>query len=187
MKDIISLELIEKRIFLVRGQKVMLDRDLADLYGVETRILNQAVRRNKDRFPEDFVFALDREEISRISQIVISSGKRKDTLKFSKNVLVFTEQGVAMLSSVLNSKRAVQVNIAIMRTFVKLREMMSTHKDLARKLEELERKYDGQFRIVFDAIRQLIEVEEKPKRKIGYISESRAVYRTSGKREMAGK
>ncbi len=182
MKELIPLELIEKRIYLVRGQKVMLDRDLAELYGVETRALNQAVRRNIDRFPDDFVFALDREEIERISQIVISSAGRKDTLKFSKNVLVFTEQGVAMLSSVLNSKRAVQVNIAIMRTFVKLREMMATHKDLARKLEELEKKYDGQFQVVFDAIRQLITVEERPKRKIGYISESKAANRAAAKR-----
>ena len=182
VKEFIPLELIEKKIYLVRGQKVMLDRDLAELYGVETRALNQAVRRNKDRFPADFMFALDRHEIERISQIVISSGGRKDTLKFSKSVLVFTEQGVAMLSSVLNSKRAVQVNIAIMRTFVKLREMMATHKDLARKLKELEKKYDGQFQAVFDAIRLLIEVEEKPRRRIGYISESRAVYRTSRRR-----
>jgi hypothetical protein len=182
MKGISPLELIEKKIYLVRGHKVMLDRDLAELYGVETRMLNQAVRRNYDRFPDDFMFELDREEIMRISQIVISSAGMKDTLKFSKNVLVFTEQGVAMLSSVLSSKRAVQVNIAIMRTFVKLREMMATHKDLARKLKDLEKKYDGQFQVVFQAIRQLIDVEEKPKRKIGYISESRAVYRTAKKR-----
>ncbi len=147
MKNIIPLELIEKRIYLVRGQKVMLDRDLAELYEVETRALNQAVRRNSDRFPEDFMFALDRKEIQNISQIVISSKGKKDTLKFSKSVLVFTEQGVAMLSSVLHSKRAVQVNIAIMRTFAKLREMMATHKDLARKLEELEKKYEGQFQV----------------------------------------
>lgn len=182
MKEVIPLELIEKKIYLVRGQKVMLDRDLAALYGVETRALNQAVRRNKDRFPADFMFALDREEIERISQIVISSGGRKDTLKFSKSVLVFTEQGVAMLSSVLHSKRAVQVNIAVMRTFVKLREMMATHKDLARKLKEMEKKYDGQFQAVFDAIRMLIEVEEKPKRKIGYVSEGRVAYRMTRKR-----
>jgi hypothetical protein len=110
MKDIIPVEMIEKKIYLIRGLKVMLDRDLSELYGVETRVLNQAVRRNADRFPDDFMFALKREEIQRISQIVISSSGRKDTLKFSKNVLVFTEQGIAMLSSVLNSKRAVQVN-----------------------------------------------------------------------------
>ncbi len=182
MKEIIPLELIEKKIYLVRGQKVMLDRDLAELYGVETRALNQAVRRNMDRFPADFMFALDREEIRNISQFVISS-----KMKHAPSVLVFTEQGITMLSSVLRSKRAVQVNIAIMRTFVKMREMMATHKNLARKLEELEEKYDGQFQAVFDAIRLLIEVEEKPKRKIGYISESRAVYRASGKREMSNR
>ena len=160
----------------------MLDRDLAELYGVETRALNQAVRRNIDRFPDDFMFPLERDEIERISQIVISSAGRRDSLKFSKNVLVYTEQGIAMLSSVLSSKRAIQVNIAIMRTFVKLRQMMATHEDLARKLEELEKKYDGQFQVVFDAIRQLITVEERPRRKIGYIAESRAVYRTTRKR-----
>lgn len=119
------------------------------------------------------MFALSREEIRNISQIVISS-----KMKHAPSALVFTEQGVAMLSSVLRSKRAVQVNIAIMRTFVKLREMMATHKDLARKLGDLEKKYDGQFQIVFEAIRQLIATEEAPKRKIGFIAkESRAKYR----------
>lgn len=177
MKEVIPAEIIENKIYFVRGYKVMLDRDLAELYGVETRALNQAVQRNKDRFPDDFTFALTREEILRISQFVISSSGR-DTLKFSKNVLVFTEQGVAMLSSVLKSKRAVQVNIAIMRTFVKLREIMTSHKELGRKLEALEKKYDGQFRIVFEAIRQLIEVDEKPKKKIGFIAREReAEYR----------
>jgi len=173
MKDIVPVEMIEKRIYLIRGQKVMLDRDLAELYGVETRALNQAVRRNSDRFPADFMFSLSREEIRNISQIVISS-----KMKHAPSMLVFTEQGVAMLSSVLRSRRAIQANIAIMRTFVKLREMMASHKDLARKLGELEKKYDGQFQIVFEAIRQLIVVEEKPKRKIGYISEAKAAYRT---------
>ena len=176
-KPIVPLDTIERKIFLIRGQKVMLDRDLAELYGVETRALNQAVRRNKERFPADFMFSLSREEIRNISQFVISS-----KLKHAPSVLVFTEQGIAMLSSVLRSKRAVQVNIAIMRTFVKLREMMASHKDLARKLEELEKKYDGQFQVVFDAIRQLITVEERPQRKIGYIGESKAVYRPTRKR-----
>jgi len=171
----IRLESIEKKIYLVRGQKVMLDRDLAELYGVETRALNQAVRRNSDRFPDDFMFSLTREEIRNLSQIVIGS-----KMKHSPSALVFTEQGVAMLSSVLRSKRAVQVNIAIMRTFVKLREMMATHKDLARKLEALEKKYDGQFQVVFEAIRQIIEVEQRPNRKIGFIAkESRAKYRSA--------
>lgn len=182
MKLIIPIEVIEQKILILRGHKVMLDKDLAQLYGVETRALNQAVRRNIDRFPDDFMFSLTREEITRISQIVISSDNPFKILKFSKNVMVFTENGIAMLSSVLNSKRAIQVNIQIMRTFTKLREMVSSHKDLARKLDALEKKYEGQFQIVFEAIRQLIEIEEKPKRKIGYISESKAVYRTTRKR-----
>lgn len=179
MKTLIPTEVIELKIMLIRGQKVMLDRDLAQLYGVETRVLNQAVRRNIDRFPDDFMFSLTREEITRISQFVISSCASLETLKFSKNVMVFTEYGIAMLSSVLNSSRAIQVNIQIMRTFGKLRDMISSHKDLAKKLEELEKKYDGQFQIVFEAIRQLMAIEEKPKRKIGFeIREARARYGT---------
>jgi hypothetical protein len=165
--NLIPAERIERRILLVRGQKVLLDRDLAELYGVETRVLNQAVRRNIDRFPEDFMFALSREEILRISQTVTSSGQAE--LKYSKSVLAFTEQGVAMLSGVLNSPRAVEVNIAIMRTFVQLRQWLSTHADLARKLASLERKYDEQFRAVFDAIRELMEPPTPAqKREIGF-------------------
>jgi len=139
-----DLAKIEGSILMMRGHKVMIDRDLAALYGVETRVLNQAVRRNLNRFPSDFMFPLTREEIRNISQIVICS-----EIKHAKNVFVFTEQGVAMLSSVLNSERAVQVNILIMRTFVRLRRILSTHADLSRKLEELERKYDRQFAGVF--------------------------------------
>ena len=154
--NLIPAERIERRILLVRGQKVLLDRDLAGLYGVETRVLNQAVRRNIDRFPEDFMFALSREEILRMSQTVTSSGRAE--LKYSKSVLAFTEQGVAMLSGILNSPRAVEVNIAIMRTFVQLRQWLSTHADLARKLASLERKYDKQFRAVFEAIEVLVKV-----------------------------
>lgn len=180
MKSVVTAETIERKIYLVRGQKVMLDRDLAQLYGVETRVLNQAVRRNIDRFPDDFMFSLTREEITRISQFVISSSASPETLKFSKNVMVFTEYGIAMLSSVLNSPRAIQVNIQIMRTFGKLRDMISSHKDLARKLAELEKKYDGQFQIVFEAIRQILEVEQRPKRKIGFLAkESRTRYTAS--------
>lgn len=148
---IIPTERIESRIFLVRGQKVLLDRHLAELYGVETRALNQAVRRNAERFPDDFMFPLTRAEIERISQIVISSD-----LKFSNNVNVYTEQGVAMLSSVLRSPQAVRVNIEIMRAFVRLRQMIASHTDLARKLAAIEKKYDAQFKIVFDAIRELM-------------------------------
>ncbi len=171
-RSLIPHECIERSILMIRGQKVMLDRDLAQLYGVETRALNQAVRRNIDRFPEDF--RLTREEIMRISQFVISSvHHRVKTLKFSKNVMAFTEHGVAMLSSVLNSPRAVQVNIQIMRTFAKLREIISLNKDLARRLDELEKKYDVQFKIVFDAIRQLMAPPEPkpPKKRIGFLVE----------------
>ena len=133
MKSLIPMEIIEQKIFLIRGQKVMLDWDLAQLYGVETRVLNQAVRRNIDRFPADFMFSLTRDEIMRISQFVISSTQiRNETLKFAKSVLAFTEQGVAMLSTVLNSKRAIEVNILIMRAFVKLREMIASNKELAK-------------------------------------------------------
>lgn len=135
----------------------------AEMYDVETRALNQTVRRNIDRFPHDFMFALTRDEIVNLSQIVISS-----RIKHAPNVFVFTEQGVAMLSGVLTSPRAVQVNIAIMRTFVKIREMLSTHKDLARKLANMEKKYDSQFKVVFDAIRQLMTPVEPKKRKIGF-------------------
>jgi len=173
-KTLVPIEMIEGKIFLIRSQKVMLDRDLAQLYCVETRALNQAVRRNIDRFPEDFMFRLTREEIMRISQFVISSvHPGAKTLKFSKNVMAFTEHGVAMLSSVLNSPRAVQVNIQIMRTFAKLREIIYQHKDLARRLDELEKKYDAQFKIVFDAIRQLMAPPEPepPKKRIGFLVE----------------
>ena len=170
MKSLIPMEIIEQKIFLIRGQKVMLDRDLAQLYGVETRVLNQAVRRNIDRFPADFMFSLTRDEIIRISQFVISSTQiRNETLKFAKRVLAFTEQGVAMLSTVLNSKRAIEVNILIMRAFVKLREMIASNKELAKKLDELEKKYDAQFKVVFDAIRQLMTPPTKKQRKIGFL------------------
>jgi len=171
-RSLIPLERIERSILLIRGQKVMLDRDLAQLYGVETRALNQAVRRNIERFPEDFMFRLTREDILRISQFVTSSAHPGiETLKFSKNVMVFTEHGVAMLSSVLNSPRAVQVNIQIMRTFAKLREIISLNKDLARRLDELEKKYDAQFRVVFEAIRELMKPPETKKRPIGFLVE----------------
>lgn len=144
MKTIVTSELIVRKIYLIREQKVMLDRDLAELYEVETRALNQAVRRNAERFPEDFVFSLTREEIMNLSQTVISSGNR---MKHAPNVFVFTEQGVAMLSSVLRSKRAMHVNIAIMRAFVKLRQLIASNKELVQRLDELEKKYDSQFRV----------------------------------------
>jgi hypothetical protein len=162
----LPIEVIRGKIYLIRGQKILLDRDLAEMYGVETRSLNQAVRRNINRFPEDFMLTLTRDEIRNLSQIVISPG-----LKHAPNVFAFTEQGVAMLSSVLNSDRAVQVNIAIMRAFVQMRELAASNRALARKLEELEKKYDRhdkQFIEVFDAIRSLMAQPEKKGRKIGF-------------------
>jgi hypothetical protein len=177
-KQIIPVEQIARKILYLRNQKVLLDRDLAALYGVETRVLNQAVKRNTNRFPDDFVFTLSREEIARISQFVTSSGR----LKFSKRVRAFTEQGVAMLSSVLNSERAVKVNIAIMRAFVKLRQTLETNRELARKFEELERrvgKHDEEIAAIFDAIRQLMAPPKQPRREIGFhIREKSARYRT---------
>ena len=135
-KEIIPVDRIAQKIRYLRAQKVILDRDLATLYGVQTRVLNQAVKRNANRFPEDFAFTLSRAEIERISQSVTSSV----TLKFSKQVRAFTEQGVAMLSSVLKSERAVKVNIAIMRAFVRLREALETNRALAQKFAELEKR-----------------------------------------------
>ena len=162
------VENIEKRILQVRGIKVMLDADLAVLYEVETRTLIQAVKRNINRFSEDFMFLLTKHEVSILrSQNVISrwGGRRYPPY-------VFTEQGVAMLSSVLNSDRSIQVNIEIMRAFVNLRQILSSHVDLARKLEALERKYDKQFKIVFDAIRQLMApIEPKRGNQIGFVWE----------------
>jgi hypothetical protein len=149
--SLVRIQRIQNLIYLMRGQKVLLDRDLAALYGVETRVLNQAVRRNKARFPSDFLITLTRSEIRNISQFVICSD-----IKHARNVFAFTEQGVSMLSSVLNSPRAIQVNIEIMRTFVRLRQLLSSNAELARKLATLERKYNRRFKIVFDAIRELM-------------------------------
>jgi phage regulator Rha-like protein len=157
----------------LRGQKVMLDTDLADLYQVPTKVLNQAVRRNKDRFPADFMFQLTADEFSALrSQIVTLDTGRGQHRKYLP--YAFTEQGVAMLSSVLRSKRAVNVNIEIMRAFVRLRELLATHKDLANKLEMPERKYDAQFKVVFDAIHQLMKPSVPAKRKIGFLAKEKA-------------
>jgi ORF6N domain-containing protein len=165
--SLVPVQSIEKAIYLIRGEKVILDRDLADLYEVDTRVLNQAVGRNRDRFPSDFMFELTREEINGISQVVTSSN-----LKFSKRVTAFTEQGVAMLSSVLRSKRAVQVNIEIMRAFVRLRLMLASDSELSRRLDDLESKYDRQFKVVFDAIRQLMSPMQPGRKQIGFRSRS---------------
>jgi hypothetical protein len=150
----------------------MLDIDLAAMYGVETRVLNQAVKRNKERFPKDFVFYLTREEILRISQFVTSSS-RYQNLKYSKSVTAFTEHGVSMLSSVLNSPRAIQVNIQIMRTFVRLRQIISANRDLSHRLDELEKKYDAQFKVVFEAIQQLMADPKPKEKKIGFHTRER--------------
>ncbi len=160
MQMVVQQDVIEGKIYMIRGHKVMLSTDLAELYDVQPKVLMQAVKRNVERFPEDFMFMLSNQEFANLkSQIVTSSwgGIRR------ANPYAFTEQGVAMLSSVLRSRRAVQVNIAIMRAFVKLREMLSSHKELARKLAGMEKKYDSQFKVVFDAIRQLMTTPEKTK------------------------
>jgi hypothetical protein len=167
LKALIPVEIIEKKILLIRGEKVMLDADLAELYGVETFNLNKAVKRNTDRFPEDFMFQLSKEEaVSLRFQIGMSKGTGRGGRRYLP--YVFTEQGVAMLSSVLNSKRAVQVNIEIMRTFVKLRKMIASNKELAKRLDELEGEYDAQFKVVFDAIRELMTPPEPKRRRIGF-------------------
>lgn len=166
-------ERIENRIFLLRGEKVMFDFHLAELYGVETKTLNRAVQRNVGRFPSDFMFQIDRQEFTNLKyQIGTSSLAHGGTRKLP---FAFTEQGVAMLASVLSSPRAVQVNIAIVRAFVHLRRLLSTHVDLARKLTALERKYDEQFKIVFDAIRALMSDDvPAPDREIGFHAAGRA-------------
>jgi len=165
----IPLERIERRILLIRGQKVLLSTELAKLYEVAPKALVQAVKRNRRRFPEDFMFQLTEEEYEILkSQFVTSSwgGARR------ARPYAFTEQGVAMLSSVLRSERAVQVNIAIMRAFVKLREMLASHRDLARRLTSMEKKYDARFKVIFDALRELMRPPRKPSRGIGFRSQS---------------
>jgi hypothetical protein len=161
-------ERIERSILLIRGQKVLLDMDLANLYGVATKVLIQSVKRNLARFPSDFMFLLNDSELENWrSQFVTSNPGAKMGLR--RPPYAFTEQGVAMLSSVLRSERAVAVNIEIMRAFVRLRAMLTGHAELARKLDELEKKYDAQFSVVFDAIRQLMAPSPiGPKRRIGF-------------------
>jgi hypothetical protein len=182
---IVPSERIERAIVLVRGEKVLLDRDLARLYGVATGNLNRAVTRNLNRFPDDFMFRLTSEEFANLMrQFGASSWGGRRTLP-----MAFTEQGVAMLSSVLHSARAVRVNLEIMRTFVRLRRILSSHADLARKIEELEKKYDKQFAIVFDAIHQLMAPPPEPEQAqsaIGFTAqEPIATYRRRPRRERA--
>lgn len=166
-KEIITIpdERIVSKIFLIRGKKVIIDRDLAELYVVKAIVLRQAVKRNIKRFPPDFMFQLNQEESKLlVSQNVIPS------MKYFGGYFpyVFTEQGVAMLSSVLNSERAIQVNIQIIRTFTQLRDLLLTHKDLREKIEDMEKKYDKQLREIFEAIKYLLVEESKPKNPIGF-------------------
>jgi hypothetical protein len=172
---------VEQRIFLLRGKKVMFSHDLAGLYGVETKNLNKAVSRHLDRFPEDFMFQLTPREAESLKFQIGTSKKKGRGGRRRSLPYAFTEQGIAMLSGILQSKKAVRVNIEIMRAFARLREILAVNKDFAKRLEELERKFnshDAQFQAVFDAIRELMRVPEKPKRKIGFTAEEkRAVYK----------
>ena len=196
MAELAIQQIIEEKIYFIRGQKVMLDRDLAILYGVLTKVLNQQVKRNKKRFPEDFMFQLTKEENDSLRSQFATSNKEDNSLRsqivtleeegdglrsqfatlkkgqYSKYpTYAFTEQGVAMLSSVLNSDRAIKVNIEIMRTFIKLRNILSEHKDLLKKIEEMEKNYDRQFRIVFQIIRELTVTKDVPSKRIGFKAE----------------
>lgn len=177
-------ERIIQHIYLIRGQRVMLSRDLAELYGVEPRALVQAVKRNRERFPKDFMFQLTRSEFANLkSQFVISSWGGSRAMPYA-----FTEQGVAMLSSVLRSERAVQVNIEIMRTFVRLRASAASYADLALRVDELETKVEAQFLEVFDALEQLNQEPEPTPRQIGFRTRERqARYKTNSPRKSAGK
>lgn len=171
MSQTLSLEKIHSSIHIIRGEKIIIDSDLASLYGVEAKNLNRAVKRNLNRFPEDFMFQLTTKEYDNLR---FQFGTSRSSNYGGRRYLpyAFTEQGVAMLSSVLNSPKAIQVNIEIMRAFVKIRQMISTHSELSKKLNALERKYDGQFKIVFEAIRQLMEEPVKPKKKMGFTNKT---------------
>ncbi len=174
---------VEGLIFIIRGHRVILDSDLARIYGVQTKRLNEQVRRNKDRFPEDFMFQMTNQEASNLKSQFATSSLIADKSHGGVRKLpwVFTEHGAIMAANVLNSKQAVRMSVFVVRAFIRLREALVVHKDLARKLEALEKKvgsHDAQFQAVFDAIRELMKVPEKPKRRIGYLEETRALYRT---------
>ena len=179
MKLALNPENIAQLVFFVRGEKAMFDADLAKLYGVSTKALNQAFRRNKQRFPADFVFQLSRSEYNNLKSQIVTSSTGETNLRSQivtssqhggrrRPPYAFTEQGVAMLSSILRSARAVEVNIAIMRTFVQLRRLMDTNRDLARKIKALEKKYDEQFADVFAVIKELVAPEATPRKQIGF-------------------
>lgn len=159
---------IERRILFLRGQRVLIDADLAFIYGVTTKALNQAVKRNHKRFPEDFLFQLTQPE----KEEVVTMCDHLPKLKYSPQLpFAFTEHGAIMVATILNSDQAIEMSLYVVRAFVRLRRLLASHEDLARKLESLEKKYDAQFKIVFDAIRELMKPPEKPKRKIGFIDE----------------
>jgi phage regulator Rha-like protein len=166
--SLVPVERIERAILSIRGERVMLDSDLAELYGVETRVLNQAVKRNASRFPKDFMFQLTAEEaeairLSRSQSVILKRGQNIKFLPYA-----FTEHGALMLANVLNSERAAQTSVQVVRAFVRLRQMLASNAELARKLAALEKKYDAQFKVVFDAIRQLMSPPARPKREIGF-------------------
>ena len=164
--SVIPMERIERAIILVRGEKVMLDSDLAEIYGVETKALNQAVKRNASRFPVDFVFQLTAKEAESLRSQIVTSNDGRGGRRYLP--YAFTEHGALMLANVLNSECAAQTSVMVVRAFVKLRQMLASNTELARKLEALERKYDAQFKVVFDAIRQLMSPPAKPKREMGF-------------------
>lgn len=168
MHELVSAELVEKRILMIRGKRVLFDVDLADLYGVSTKRLNEQVKRNLDRFPEDFMFQLSTREVS---SLVRSQNATASKRNIRYRPYVFTEHGAVMLASVLSSAIAVKMSVAIVRAFIRLRQLLSTHTELAQKIEELEGKCDGQFQVVFEAIRKLMEGESKikPTRVKGFI------------------
>jgi ORF6N domain len=170
--DLILSEKIANSIYLIRGESVMLDRDLAALYGVETKVLKQAVRRNINRFPEDFMFVLNQVEFRNWRSQFVTSKADRQGLRHPP--MAFTEHGIVMLSSVLNSERAIDVNIEITRAFVKLRKIVASHADLSRRLNELEKTYDQRFRVVFNAIRTLISPSPVKRKQIGFRSASRS-------------
>ena len=185
MNNIIPIENITGLIYLIRGKKVMLDRDLAALYGVETKVFKQAVRRNIDRFPEDFMFELTKQEfINWRSQFVTSNS---DRMGLRYNPMVFTEQGVAMLSGVLRSKTAIQVNIQIMRAFTKLRHFILDNAEVRKEIDNLRADMNGKFRIVFETLDHLLTVENKPGKKIGFtVKEKQTRYGKQGNRQNEG-
>lgn len=168
MKQLVTHEVIEKKIYLIRGKKVMLDRDLAVLYGVDTAQLKRQVRRNKERFPEDFMFILNKSELD---TMVCHFGIPSKSYFGGSLPYAFTEHGILMLSSVLNSKRAVHVNIQIMRTFSRIREILASHKELREKIELMERKYDKQFKVIFEYIKALLDIPQKDAKPVGFLKE----------------